>query len=279
MVGHNLMAMLAIGQRWKAHRLLAMHYHHGGVMPSWQWRLIYRVAALRFQCIFYPSAFIMREALAIAPFLSSTARLIDNPFPIPLCPTSKEKREARDRLNVPIDAKIVGNAGWLISRKRWDIFLKVAAQVALKNTNAFFLIAGDGPERSKLETQAHVLGLHERIRWLGWQKDLSDLYKSLDVLLFNSDWDAMPRAPLEAMSYAVPVVASVLHGGTSEMISGDSVGVCLPEHDVEKLADHVLRFLADEGAAQRVGNAGREKVLAAGDPKRYADRMLQALGC
>ncbi len=278
MVGHNLMAMVAIGSLWQKHRLLAMHYHHEGVMPPWQWRLIYRIAALRFRCIFYPSAFIMREALAIAPFLKPAAHLIDNPFPVPTLSTSEEKRAARLRLNVPADAKIVGNAGWLIPRKRFDVFLNVASLVARQCPSACFVIAGDGAERSNLETQARALGIADRVRWLGWQKDLSDFHQSLDVLLFNADWDAMPRSPLEAMSYAVPVVASVLHGGTSEMITDDSVGICLSRHDIEQLAHHVLHFLTNDDAAQRVGKAGRERITLAGDPKRYADKMLQALG-
>lgn len=184
---------------------------------------------------------------------------------------------ARAHFNLPGDAKVVGNAGWLIPRKRWDIFLQVAARVVAENPKVFFLIAGDGPERANLEELADSLGISDRIRWLGWQKDLSQFYPALDVLLFNADWDAMPRTPLEAMAFAVPVVCSVLHGGTREMISDDSVGICLPEHDIEKLARHVLILLADEVAARRIGMAARERIAATGDPKLYADRMLEAL--
>jgi glycosyltransferase involved in cell wall biosynthesis len=278
MVGHNFMGMLAIGSRWKNRRLLVLQYHHEGVMPAWRWRLIYRLAIRKFRCVFYPSEFIKSEALGLAPFLKPVVQVIDNPVSVPPLPSPEDKRQARLKLNLPEGVKVVGNAGWLIPRKRWDVFLNVAARVVGKYPSVSFLIAGDGPERSNLEAQARALGIQDRIRWLGWQKDLSDFYQSLDVHLFNSDWDAMPRTPQEAMSYAVPVVASVLHGGTREMITDESVGVCLPEHDLEKLAHHVVHFLADGDAAEHVGKAGRERIKTMGDPKRYADRMLQALG-
>jgi glycosyltransferase involved in cell wall biosynthesis len=278
MVGHNLMAMLALGSLWKEHRLLAQHYHHEGVMPDWQWRLIYRVVAWRFSCVLFPSAFIMDEAVKIAPFLKRAAGLIDNPFPIPALPSGDEKAAARLRLNVPAGAKVIGNAGWLIARKRWDVFLDVAARVARASGDAFFLIAGDGPERAGLEAQARALGIEDRVRWLGWQKDLTDFYRALDVMLFNADWDAMPRAPLEAMSHGVPVVASVLHGGTREMINADSVGICLPSHDLDALAAHILRLLSNVETARQMGLAGRERVAATGDPGLYAQRNLKGLG-
>ena len=55
MVGHNLMAMLALGNFCRDRRVLSLHFHHQGVMPNWAWRLIYRVAMWRFRCIIYPS--------------------------------------------------------------------------------------------------------------------------------------------------------------------------------------------------------------------------------
>src|SRR5581483_10576503 len=73
-----------------------------------------------------------------------------------------------------------------------------------------FAIAGDGPERASLESLARETGISKSVRWLGWLKDMTSFYQALDVLQFNSDWDALGLTPVEAMSFGIPVVCSVL---------------------------------------------------------------------
>ena len=258
MTGPNLAAMAALGPRHRQPRLLAVHHYHTGVKPAWQWRLMYRVALRRFHVITFPSDFIRREAESICPAIAPLCRTVRNPIVVPPLPSSSLRAAARQRLGLPVEAPVVGNAGWLIPLKRFDVFLRVAAIVARSVPDAVFLIAGGGPERKALGDLARELNIESKIRWLGWQTDLTDFYLSLDVLLFNSDWDAFPTTPLEAMSFAVPVVASVRHGGLSEAISSACYGFLSAEHDLPALADSVIRSIGDPDG---VGRAGRQRVL------------------
>jgi len=89
---------------------------------------------------------------------------------------------------------------------------------------------------------------------------LAPLYQSLDLLVFNTDWDAFPTTPLEAMSHAVPVVASSAHGGPVERISDPQFGVLLTTHDEAALAAGAIALLRDPAAARRLGEAGRDRV-------------------
>jgi glycosyltransferase involved in cell wall biosynthesis len=278
MVGHNLMAMLAMGRKWQGKCVLSMHFHHRGVKPEWMWRLIYRLAVTRFRAIIFASHFIRNEAVVIAPFLKDFTQVITFPIPLPPLPQTSERKEARARLGLPAEAQIVGNAGWLIPRKRWDVFIETAALVAARMPQAHFVVAGDGPERAALEAQVVALGLQQRFHWLGWQKGLADFYRSIDLMLFNSDWDAMGRTPLEAMSYGIPTVASVLNGGLREIINSDDLAVLLPDHNIAKLATSVSTVLADPAAAGRLGAAGRLRIEEIGSPRLHALRVLRTLG-
>src|SRR5258706_8651387 len=112
MVGHNLMAMLAMGSKWQGRCVLSMHFHHRGVKPEWVWRLIYRLAVRRFRAIVFASHFIRDEALAIAPFLKDITQVITFPIPLPALPPETERTKARARLGLPAGARLVGNAGW-----------------------------------------------------------------------------------------------------------------------------------------------------------------------
>lgn len=281
MVGHNLMAMLALGDFCRERRILSLHYHHEGVKPTWGWRLIYRVAVWRFKYIIYPSRFIMDEALRTAPQLATSKRLISYPIPYPFTLPAKveeaQRMDFRRQNGLSAEDKVVGNAGWLILRKRWDVFLRVAAEVSKKVPRARFLVAGNGPERDKLQRLAGELGITDRVIWLGWQKNLESFYRALDVMVFNSDWDAMGRTPVEAMSYGVPVVASVEHGGLKEVLCSEEFGFLSETHDIQLLAQKVIRFLEDKELATATGSRARARIEEIGSPRLHAERVLDLL--
>jgi glycosyltransferase involved in cell wall biosynthesis len=260
MTGHNLLANLSLGGFCKGRRILALHYHHTGVKPPWQWKLIYRVARQYFNAITFPCDFIRHEAAALAPDIAGRSYTVGNPLDMPTLPTAEDKVKARALLDLDSDRPVVGNGGWLIARKRFDVFLRVAEQVLRENPKVIFVIAGDGPDGPALELLAQELGISASVRWLGWQRDMATFYKATDVVLFNSDWDAMGLTPLEAMSYGVPVVCSVLHGGLSEVINSDKSGHLFSTHDIKAMASSVLHLLKFPEEARVLGLAGRDRV-------------------
>lgn len=277
MTGHNLLAMLALGNLCREKRLLAIHFHHTGVKQPWQWRMIYRVALRRFRAITFPSEFVRKEAEALYPQINSVSHLVRNPIVIPKLTTLEDKLEARISLSLPDGVPIIGNAGWLIPRKRFDVFLRVAAKVVKVVPNAIFLIAGDGEDRSRLESLAVQLEIGDRVKWLGWQQNLRTFFQSIDVFLFNSDWDAMGLSPLEAMSYGVPLVASVQQGGLKEIVTNDEYGYLISSHDVDALANMIIFYLQNPQDAKRVALLGRERVRSVSSTDKLTEQVLTLL--
>ncbi|HEU5396361.1 MAG TPA: glycosyltransferase family 4 protein [Verrucomicrobiae bacterium] len=277
MTGHHLLGSLALGDYCRGRRILSINHHHAGVKPRWEWRLIYRVACRRFDAVTFPCDFIRREAEAIYPPVARIAHTIPYQMEIPLLPSATEKAAARAALGLPLDRTVVGNAGWLIPRKRFDVFLHAAQKILEKKPGALFVVAGDGPEQDKLRQLANRLGIAENVRWLGWQQDMRAFYQSLDVMLFNSDWDAVGLTPLEAMSYGVPAVCSVLNGGLGEILDSDRFGFLLPEHDVTALAKRVLQLLEHPQEAAEIGLAGRKHLQEICDPGPIVDWYARSL--
>ena len=274
MTGSNLLAMLALGRLAQGRRLLAMHFHHA-VRPAWQWQLFYRIARARFDAISYPSDFVCREAVEVAPFASPICRTVRNPLAAPALPEASQKLRARAILGLPGGAPLIGNAGWLITRKRFDVFLNVAAYISRIMPEARFVIAGTGSEETQLKDLARSLGIADRVIWLGWVEDMENFYLSLDTLLFNSDWDAWGNTAVEAMSFGVPVVASVLNGGLKEVIDHPDYGTILDVHDVERLGDAVLHQL--RAGAGHTGANGRRRAIAISDPARIVEEVESLL--
>jgi glycosyltransferase involved in cell wall biosynthesis len=277
MTGTTLSGVLALGRRRRMRRVLAVHFHHTGVKRPWAWRGLYRLVAARFDAVTFPSDFIRTEAEALWPPLTPIAHTVRNPFPLPDRPDAPARAEARRALGLPADVPLVGNAGWLIPRKRFDVFLRTAAAIRRAAPDALFLIAGDGPERTGLQALADQLGVAPAVRWLGWQRDLTPFYRALDLLLFNAEWDAFPTTPLEAMSHALPVVASLAHGGLKEVIDRPEYGFLIAEHDTDRLAAAAVTLLADPTARAAAGDRARARLAAvcdAGAAVTAVERLL-----
>ncbi len=277
MTGHHLLTMLALGDMCQGRRLLAVHFHHKGVKPAWQWRLIYHMAFSRFNAITFPSDFVRNEAEELYPPIKSLSHTVYNPLTVQYIPTNEQRHQARLALGLKIDVPLIGNAGWLIPRKRFDIFLRTAQLILRRIPNALFLIAGDGEERARLEALARNLGITEQVKWLGWQQDLTQFYQCLDLMLFNSDWDALATTPLEGVSRGIPLVASNLQGGLKEILNTEEYGFLISKHDIEALAEKAIYFLQNPHEARKVSQAGKERVEQVSNSKKIVEEIESLL--
>lgn len=277
LTGHSLPVFLAIHGFCRGRRLLAIHFHHTGVKPRWFWRLYYALARHQVNAVSFPSDFVRAEAMSLSPALAGKAHTVPNPFR-PVAPISAEEtRSARARFDLPCAGPIIGNAGWLIPRKRFDVFLRTAAAIHRERPDVRFLIAGDGPERQELQALSCSLGIADSVVWLGWVSDVRVVYAALNVLLFHSDWDALGLTPIEAIVHGIPVVSSVLHGGLSELLRPGIDAVLLDHHDVPALAAASLELLADPIAAAAMASRARARVLELSNPDRIAAWHERAL--
>ena len=180
-----------------------------------------------------------------------------------------DRHAARSTLGIPAEAAVVSTAGRLTAIKRYDLFLDTARLVADRQPHAIFLVAGDGELRSALEQQARANGIADRVRFLGWRRDLDSLYAASDVFLLTSRNEGTPVALIESLAAGVPGVSTDV-GGVRDVIDSDRVGLLAPFGDARALADQVHALLADPERRRRIGEAGRQAVSS-----RYGlDRLI-----
>jgi len=259
--GPTLSGCLAVRRARSDRRILSVHYHHGADLRSRiRWGAFYRAFGPDYARIVFLTDFIRREAEALAPALADRFVTIRAPIEPPPSITPAEREALRHAWRLPAHVPVVVNAGQLVERKRWDVFLRVAARLARRHGDVHFLIAGDGPARRRLERLADDLGIRRRVRFVGWQRDTAAVYAAGDVLLFNSDADAFGRTPAEAMAAALPVVASVRYGGTRELIEHGRNGFLLDRHDEDALAEYVELMLRSPSLRTQIVRTGMEKV-------------------
>jgi glycosyltransferase involved in cell wall biosynthesis len=170
-----------------------------------------------------------------------------------------ERSAARAVLNLDHDAHVVAFVGRLTAIKQPDLFLEAAARVAQADPRARFLVAGGGELETALRTKASDLGLANRVRFLGWQRDVAAVYAASDLVAVTSRNEGTPVALIESMAAAVPGVCFSV-GGVPDVIAGPELGVLIPAGDVDALAAGIRHLLSDDGARAAIGQRARTYV-------------------
>ena len=122
---------------------------------------------------------------------------------------------------------------------------------------ARLVIAGDGPERPRLERLAAELGVASRVHFTGHVRDPSPLYAGFDLFALSSDTEQMPLSVIEAMAAGLAVAATEV-GDVRHMVAPGNrrfVG----RRDASALAASLGTLLADVELRQRLGAANRAK--------------------
>jgi glycosyltransferase involved in cell wall biosynthesis len=240
-------------------RLMSHHVQHFGRRLSWvKWKAFYELLCHDLDAITYPTEFVRKEAMRIAPWLRSRAHVVPSAYHPRYTDEQNRvtlQREARRLLDLPQRALIIGNAGRIINEKQYDVFLKTAALVHSRNPEVYFVICGGGPAEQQMKKLAVSLGIASRVHFTGWIPDMQPYYQAWDIVLFNSDSDALPRTPMEAACHGAIIVASVLYGGLGEFVTHGRNGYLLDKHDPVELAWLILQIGQDPNRAAMMRNA------------------------
>jgi glycosyltransferase involved in cell wall biosynthesis len=139
--------------------------------------------------------------------------------------------------------------------KNHSEFLQAAAQIHSWCSEAEFVLAGDGPLRPELETEARALGIADRVIFLGDRRDIPAVLASIDIMIVPSDSESLSNVVIESMAAGLPVIATRV-GGNPELV-GDDRGTLVPPRDVEALASAAGELLRSSSARAQMGTNAR----------------------
>jgi colanic acid/amylovoran biosynthesis glycosyltransferase len=165
----------------------------------------------------------------------------------------------------------------LVEKKGIGDALQAAARLSV---DFDYVVAGDGPLRPELEARARGLGIAEKVKFLGalTHGQVIALLQSADIVLTPSvtgaddDIEGIPVTMMEGMACGLPVV-STWHSAIPDLVADGVSGFLVSEHDIDGLADRLVRLAADPALRSRMGEAGRTIVLREFDIATLNDRL------
>ncbi len=187
-------------------------------------------------------------------------------------PDAEARAEVRRELGISPDAWVVGTVGRLAPEK--DQALLIAAAAPTLGPDRQVLIAGAGPEDSRLRAQIEALGERGRfVRMLGIRRDVPRVLAALDVFALTSQTEGLPLVIPEAMATSLPVVSTAV-GGIPGVVEDGVTGLLVPRGGVERLGEALERLATNRDEARAFGERGRVVALARYEAKRMAASYL-----
>lgn len=176
------------------------------------------------------------------------------------------RQEIRNKLGIPDGKIILMSVGELTKRKNHMVVIDALAR--LKEYDILYVICGDGPMKARLRAKAEELGVRDRVKLLGFRKDIAELHKAADIFVFPSLQEGLPVAVMEAMASGLPIVASKIRGN-EDLISNNQGGYLVNPMDSEQVAKAIEKMIQNPKKREKmekrnleiIAKYGQETVL------------------
>jgi len=229
--------------------------------------------------------------------------------------SAEERRTSRDRLGIGDDERVALFVGRFVPEKGLEYLLEALIGVVGVVKRFRLILVGDGPLKEELQQSAARWRVYQYVRFAGFWPEVADWYAAADCLVLSSVSEAFPMTVLEAMASGVPVIATAVGDipemlGRKSDVAGESsqvarrklcdarpptgdrssatsdlrpatafevaeCGLIVPPGNALALSRAIERLLTDRALAERLGAAGRARVLERYTSQQMVERYAQ----
>jgi glycosyltransferase involved in cell wall biosynthesis len=190
--------------------------------------------------------------------------------------------EIRRRLGLRGGEVVLTYTGRLAPEKDVPLFVRVVAEIVRRNPQRRFraFVAGDGPERARVEHEIRVHGLQTVIEILGYCDYVPEVLAVSRFAFLTSRFEGSSLTLLEAMAMR-QVVLTPAAGSAADVIEDGVNGFLVRSRRPDDFAARVAEVLADPAREAEIGRRARDTILARYDLRGmirvYRDAVGQAL--
>jgi glycosyltransferase involved in cell wall biosynthesis len=202
---------------------------------------------------------------------------IPNGIELPEPNTPEARQAARAALGIPDSAKLIIATAGLREVKNLPTLIESIGFLTAEGPEVRLVILGEGPMRAALTEQRDALGLGESVALPGLVDNVPSYLQAADAFALSSHAEGLSNALLEAMSRALPCVASDIPANRHLIVHGES-GLLAETTSPQAFAKSLARILRDSEGAQSLGRGAREVIQSGFDLERVADRIEALYG-
>jgi len=181
--------------------------------------------------------------------------------------------DVRERLGLPIEARVVGFTGRLTGDKGVPELIEAFDTILKAEPEAHLLLVGwfDDAEDALSDDLRARIESHPRIHCTGFVDDAAPYYRAMDLMVLPTWREGFPNAVLEAAATGIPVITTLCTGSRDSVLA-EVTGLLIPPGYPEAISEAVLKLLRNPERRRRMGDAARAWVL-----EHYVNRLVLGL--
>jgi phosphatidyl-myo-inositol dimannoside synthase len=221
------------------------------------------------------------ESIVAAIGVAQSRRVVLTPG-VDLPKESLSKIECRNKLNLPIDGKVVLTIGRLVARKGHKIAIDAIQSLQAFIPDLHYVIVGQGSEEQALLEYVKVKGLSNRVHFYNNVSNTEIAYKAADIFIFPSitgahgDVEGFGMVSVEAQVYGLPVIGTNV-GGVPETFQNNITGILVPPNDSNRISDALKRLFQNPIEITRMNKAAKEFANQNFSWSKRREKLLQYL--
>ncbi|KGH79922.1 glycosyl transferase family 1 [Oenococcus oeni IOEB_0607] len=191
-----------------------------------------------------------------------------------------DNSDFRQEFGIPKNAFVFGHVGRINAWKGQEDFLKASLKLMPDYPKMHILFSGNaykGEEwrEGKLKKEINESGFSDRIHYLGFQKNISKIYRTIDVLVSTSNGrETFSLVVAEAMSCSKPVISYNI-GGPSELIKDEETGYLVRPGNIDDLFLKMSYIINNTQLVNALGQNGANRISSIFNVKRFIDSFDQ----
>lgn len=120
----------------------------------------------------------------------------------------KIRKEKRKELNIKDDTLVIGHVGRFVEQKNHRFLIDIFNEVHKQKENSILLLVGQGPLMEEMKEKVKILGIEDKVIFLGQRNDVNELYNAMDLFFFPSLYEGLGMVLIEAQANGLPCIAS-----------------------------------------------------------------------
>lgn len=173
--------------------------------------------------------------------------------------SGEERTKKRQEMMFNNEDFLLVYAAEFSKRKNHFFLIHLFANISKEIAHAHLLLAGNGALMEDCKRLANELGLQDRVHFIGYIRDMENLYPICDIAVTTSFSEGLPFNVMEAMTCGLPVVASRIKGHT-DLVDDRKTGFLCEVSNLTEFRSAILKIYTNYPLKLEMGAAGIEKV-------------------
>jgi glycosyltransferase involved in cell wall biosynthesis len=220
------------------------------------------------------SRFSARQIASRTPSAEPKIRIVPTGVETDFFQPPPDRGEAKRALGVDPSVPLIIGVGRLAGVKQFDRLITAFAAAQAQGLHARLVIAGDGPERARLQRLIDTFGLQRDITLAGYcdRPRLRAFMQAADLQVCSSAFENLSLAILEGMACGTPVLGTP-GGGTPELLAQIDPSLVLADDQPATLSDGLCQWMADVSRLEQLGAKARTIAVERYDWERVVDGL------